>query len=106
MARKCIFITGGASGIGRAVAVKFGAQGWFVGLADVNEVGMRETAALIPSGRRLIVEMSSRYRMCLERCRCAARAFLRSQEVQCSQRLLRPLGSPRELGAVYLIPHV
>ena len=48
--RKCIFITGGASGIGRAVAVKFGGQGWFVGLADVNEAGMQETAALIPAG--------------------------------------------------------
>ncbi|HEX4847365.1 MAG TPA: SDR family oxidoreductase [Novosphingobium sp.] len=48
--RKCIFITGGASGIGRAVAVKFGAQGWFVGLADVNEAGMRETAAMLPAG--------------------------------------------------------
>jgi NAD(P)-dependent dehydrogenase (short-subunit alcohol dehydrogenase family) len=48
--RKCIFITGGASGIGRAVAVKFGAGGWFVGLADVNEDGMRETAALLPAG--------------------------------------------------------
>ncbi|WP_309752482.1 SDR family oxidoreductase [Novosphingobium sp.] len=50
MAHKTIFITGGASGIGRAVAVKFGSQGWFVGLADVNEAGMRETAAMIPAG--------------------------------------------------------
>ncbi len=50
MAHKTIFITGGASGIGRAVAVKFGGQGWFVGLADVNESGMRETAAMIPAG--------------------------------------------------------
>ncbi|MFM5949146.1 MAG: SDR family oxidoreductase [Novosphingobium sp.] len=48
---KCIFITGGASGIGRAVAVKFGSAGWFVGLADVNESGMKETAALIPAGK-------------------------------------------------------
>ena len=48
--RKTIFITGGASGIGRAVAVKFGGQGWFVGLADVDEAGMRETAALLPVG--------------------------------------------------------
>lgn len=47
---KCIFITGGASGIGRAVAVKFGSEGWFVGLADVNEAGMRETAAMLPAG--------------------------------------------------------
>jgi NAD(P)-dependent dehydrogenase (short-subunit alcohol dehydrogenase family) len=50
MARKTIFITGGASGIGRAVAVKFGGQGWFVSLADIDEAGMRETAALIPAG--------------------------------------------------------
>lgn len=50
MAHKTIFITGGASGIGRAVAVKFGSQGWFVGLADVNEAGMHETAAMIPAG--------------------------------------------------------
>lgn len=48
--RKSIFITGGASGIGRATAVKFGQQGWFVGIADVNEAGMRETAALLPAG--------------------------------------------------------
>jgi NAD(P)-dependent dehydrogenase (short-subunit alcohol dehydrogenase family) len=47
---KCIFITGGASGIGRAVAVKFGGQGWFVGLADIDEAGMRATAALLPAG--------------------------------------------------------
>jgi NAD(P)-dependent dehydrogenase (short-subunit alcohol dehydrogenase family) len=48
--RKSIFITGAASGIGRAVAHSFAARGWFVGLADVNEAGMRETAASIPSG--------------------------------------------------------
>jgi NADP-dependent 3-hydroxy acid dehydrogenase YdfG len=48
-ARKTIFITGGASGIGRAVAVKFGANGWFVGLADIDEAGMRGTAALLPA---------------------------------------------------------
>ncbi|MEQ1541979.1 MAG: SDR family oxidoreductase [Novosphingobium sp.] len=49
--RKTIFITGGGSGIGRAAAKKFAAQGWFVGLADVNEAGMRETAALLPAGQ-------------------------------------------------------
>jgi len=50
MARKAIFITGGGSGIGRAVAQKFASQGWFVGLADISESGMRETAALLPAG--------------------------------------------------------
>lgn len=59
---KTIFITGGASGIGRAVAVKFGAQGWFVALADVNEAGMRETAALLPAGRSSIHKLDVRDR--------------------------------------------
>lgn len=45
--QRSIFITGGASGIGRAVARHFGARGWFVGIADVNETGMAETLSLI-----------------------------------------------------------
>ena len=49
--RKTIFITGGGSGIGRAVAVKFAAEGWFVGLADISESGMAETAALLAAGQ-------------------------------------------------------
>ena len=50
MARKAIFITGGGSGIGRAVARHFAGQGWFVGIADVNRAGIDETAALLPEG--------------------------------------------------------
>lgn len=50
MGQKTIFITGGASGIGRAVAERFGRAGWFVGIADINEDGMAGTAALIPAG--------------------------------------------------------
>jgi NAD(P)-dependent dehydrogenase (short-subunit alcohol dehydrogenase family) len=50
MARKAIFITGGGSGIGRATARHFAAQGWFVGIADVNAQGIDETAALLPEG--------------------------------------------------------
>lgn len=48
VAGKTIFITGGASGIGRAVAQRFAQGGWFVGLADVNEAGMAQTAASLP----------------------------------------------------------
>lgn len=50
MTAKAIFITGGASGIGRAVAVHFGGKGWHVGLGDINPAGMAETAALVPPG--------------------------------------------------------
>jgi NAD(P)-dependent dehydrogenase (short-subunit alcohol dehydrogenase family) len=48
--RKSIFITGGGSGIGRAVAQHFAAKGWFVGLADINKPGLAESAALLPAG--------------------------------------------------------
>jgi len=50
MATKAIFITGGASGIGQAVAKYFAAQGWFVGLADVNAAGLEATKAMLPAG--------------------------------------------------------
>ncbi len=62
MAHKTIFITGGASGIGRAVAVKFGSQGWFVGLADIDETGMRETAAMLPAGKSSVHKLDVRDR--------------------------------------------
>ena len=57
MARKTIFITGGASGIGRAVAQRFAESGWFVGIADINEAGLVDTATLLPTGQ------SSRHRL-------------------------------------------
>ena len=50
MAAKSIFITGGGSGIGQAVARHFGARGWRVGLADVNEAGLAATKAMLPDG--------------------------------------------------------
>jgi NAD(P)-dependent dehydrogenase (short-subunit alcohol dehydrogenase family) len=40
-------VTGGGSGIGRALAVRFGQAGMHVVLADVDEAGMAETAALV-----------------------------------------------------------
>jgi NAD(P)-dependent dehydrogenase (short-subunit alcohol dehydrogenase family) len=42
--RRSIFITGAASGIGRATAVLFAQKGWFVGLFDVNEDGLAGVA--------------------------------------------------------------
>ena len=40
MTRQSIFITGAASGIGRATAVQFHDRGWFVGATDVDEAGL------------------------------------------------------------------
>lgn len=62
MARKAIFITGGGSGIGRAVAVKFAAQGWMVGLGDISETGMAQTAAMLPTGSCFSVKLDVRDR--------------------------------------------
>ncbi|WP_267378485.1 MULTISPECIES: SDR family oxidoreductase [unclassified Sphingomonas] len=47
---RAIFITGGASGIGRATAQLFAGRGWRVALADVNPAMLVETAATIPRG--------------------------------------------------------
>ena len=41
-ARKSIFITGAASGMGRETAKLFASKGWFVGGYDVNEQGLED----------------------------------------------------------------
>jgi NAD(P)-dependent dehydrogenase (short-subunit alcohol dehydrogenase family) len=48
--RRAIFITGGGSGIGRAIAQRFAAEGWFIGLGDIDQAGMAETERLIANG--------------------------------------------------------
>jgi NAD(P)-dependent dehydrogenase (short-subunit alcohol dehydrogenase family) len=60
--RKAIFITGGGSGIGRAAAELFAKRGWFVGLADINDAGMTETARLIGPDNAFTVRMDVRDR--------------------------------------------
>ena len=46
--RKAVFITGAASGIGLASAKRFAAEGWFVGLSDIDALGLK--AALLAIG--------------------------------------------------------
>lgn len=48
--RKAIFITGGGSGIGRAIAQLFTQRGWFVGVGDIDPTGLAETIELLASG--------------------------------------------------------
>jgi NAD(P)-dependent dehydrogenase (short-subunit alcohol dehydrogenase family) len=60
--RRTIFITGGGSGIGRAVARHFAARGWFVGLADINEAGMAETQGFLPVGTSSVHVLDVRHR--------------------------------------------
>ena len=43
--RKSIFVTGAASGMGRATARLFADKGWFVGIYDVNERGLETLAS-------------------------------------------------------------
>ncbi len=45
--QKSIFITGAASGIGRATARLFAGHGWYIGLNDVNEQGLEALASEI-----------------------------------------------------------
>ena len=58
---RAIFITGGASGIGRATAHLFASRGWRVGIADVNEAMLAETAALLPGvHHRYVMDVTDR----------------------------------------------
>ena len=67
--RKSIFITGGASGMGRETAKLFAAKGWFVGAFDVNADGLESLKAELGDAnclvRRLDVTDIADYRAAL-----------------------------------------
>lgn len=48
VAGKVALVTGAASGIGRQIALRLSQQGAAVMLADINDAGLGETAALLP----------------------------------------------------------
>ena len=51
---QAIFITGAASGMGRATALLFAARGWFVGAFDVDEAGLDSLRGELDAGRSLV----------------------------------------------------
>src|SRR5215470_9308264 len=57
--QRTILVTGAASGIGRAIALQFAGDGWFVGLADIDRAGLDATAAQI-AGRHVILPFDVR----------------------------------------------
>ncbi len=52
---KKVLITGAASGIGRATAIRFAAEGADIMIGDVNEAGLRETATMMARAPRIQV---------------------------------------------------
>lgn len=59
---KAMLVTGGASGIGLAVARHFAARGWRVGLADVDAAGMEAARAHFDPARLSVHRMDVRDR--------------------------------------------
>ncbi|PRB76527.1 SDR family oxidoreductase [Pseudomonas sp. MYb185] len=51
--RKSIFITGAGSGMGRATAIRFAREGWFVGAFDISQAGLTALEGEIGSGNGL-----------------------------------------------------
>lgn len=55
-----VILTGGASGIGRAAAIRLAQEGCVVGIFDLNEAGARETAAQCQNARAYKVDIADR----------------------------------------------
>lgn len=70
MASKYIFITGGASGMGKATVKLFLEKGWFVGCYDINEENLETLSTELNSNnllcRKLDVTNKSSFEDCVE----------------------------------------
>ena len=58
MSRPSIFITGAAAGIGAATARRFAANGWFVGLADIDLAGVNALAKELGAEQAMAFELN------------------------------------------------
>jgi NAD(P)-dependent dehydrogenase (short-subunit alcohol dehydrogenase family) len=54
---QAIFITGGAGGMGLATGKRFAAEGWFVGLVDVDDDGLEAAQALFDPERSFFAHL-------------------------------------------------
>jgi meso-butanediol dehydrogenase / (S,S)-butanediol dehydrogenase / diacetyl reductase len=61
---KRVIITGAASGIGRATAILFAAEGASITIGDINEAGLAETATMMASQPQLFPYDASDYASC------------------------------------------
>jgi 2-hydroxycyclohexanecarboxyl-CoA dehydrogenase len=57
---KRVILTGGASGIGRAAALRLAQEGCVVGIFDLNEAGAKETAASCANAHAYVVDITDR----------------------------------------------
>ena len=58
MSRKKIVVTGAGSGIGKATAQRFAAEGYDVLLNDINKVKLDEVLSTLPAGDHLVLDGS------------------------------------------------
>lgn len=70
---KRVLVTGAASGIGRATAIKFAAEGAQVTIGDVNEAGLAETAGMMAGETRVQTFDAADFASCRELVAVAAK---------------------------------
>ena len=61
---KSVLVTGAASGIGRATAILFAAEGARVTIGDINAAGLAETAGMMASAPRIVAYDAGDFASC------------------------------------------